>query len=151
MARVLITNGGSHTADNWAIATAEMIVQIDPGMVGDRLLAAEKLKLTIAEALSPHHAKVQADERSKLDANSAYIMEPHEVEEYLDGVVKDVVNATKGSPWGAHYTDPTVQLAMRDILASHLRTSQHVERLWFADNHPEHEAVQSYKQIFPKE
>lgn len=148
MARVLITNGGSHTPDNWAIATAEQIVQIDPQIVGDRLLAAEKLKLTIAEALAPHHAKVQADERNKLNEDASHILSPHDATDYIDQVLKDVVLAAKGTPWQSHYTQADVQAAVRDVLVSHLQTSQHVERLWHADNNPNCEISQSYKQIF---
>jgi len=148
MARVLITNGSSHTPDNWAIATAEQIVQADPSLVGDRLLAAEKLKISIAEVLSPHHARVQTDERSKLSKSADYILSPHDAHDYIDEIIKDIVAAAKSTPWSAHFSKPEVQTAVRDVVLSHLQSSQHVERLWYADNNPDSHVAQSYKQLF---
>jgi bacterioferritin (cytochrome b1) len=147
MARVLITNGGSHSADNWAMATAEQIVQIDPGMAGDRLLAAEKLKLAFAEALAPHHSKVQEQERAKLRNDASYIVTSYDASEHADAALKDIVKATQGTPWLDHYSKSTVQDAVREVLISHLQASQNVERLWHADNNPDCEHVQSFRKL----
>ena len=147
MARVLITNGGSHTPDNWAIATAEQIVQIDPAMAGDRLLAAEKLKLSFAEALAPHHAKVQQDERERLAKDSQHILSAYDAENYLDDCLKDLTKAAQGTPWQAHFADSGVQRAVREVLLNHLQTSQNGERHWHADNNPDCEYSRAFKGV----
>jgi hypothetical protein len=126
MARVLVTNGGPHTADDWATISAEQIVQIDPAMMGTRLLAAEKLKLAFAKVLVPHHAKVQLDERAKLSKRPSA---------YVDAALKDIEKAAERTPWHTHFSDPEVQTQIGKILEGHMRTSQKIERLWAAQSH----------------
>ena len=148
MTRILVTNGGAHPPEKWAMTTAEQLFDIGTGVAGDRLIQAQKFQLTIAEILMPHHEKVQTAERSKLAADASYLDAPFDGDNYADDVVKDVVNAAKNTPWQAHFSDSGVQAAARHVIVDHFHTSQHAERLWFADRHPDSEAAQIFKAKF---
>jgi hypothetical protein len=148
MTRILVTNGGPHPPEKWAMTTAEMIFDIGSAVVGNRLIQAQKFQLVIAEILVPHHGKVQNNERSKLNEDVENILTPFNSEKYLDGIMKDIINAAKGTPWQEHFAQPEVQAAARAVIASHIVTAQHVERLWHADHHPDLPASQSYSDMF---
>jgi hypothetical protein len=148
MTRILVTNGGAHPPEKWAMTTAEQIFDIGTGVAGDRLIQAQKFQLTIAEILMPHHEKVQSTERSKLSDDSNYILTALTGEAYADDVIKDIATAAKNTPWASHFASPEVQAAARDVIVEHFLTSQSAERQWFADRHPESEAVQTFKAAF---
>jgi hypothetical protein len=148
MARILSTNGGSHPPEKWSMTTAEQIFDIGSTVAGDRLIQAQKLQLSIAEALMPHYAKMQEDQRSKLESDAKSILVPPNVDDRVEAVMKDVINAAKGTAWQAHFANPEVQAAAREVLANHFRSSLHVERLWHADRNPDCEVSQSYKAMF---
>lgn len=148
MSKILITNGGAHPPEKWAMMTAEQIFDIGSTVAGDRLIQAQKFQLSIAELLMPHHEKVQGDERGKLAADAEHINSGHDVEKYLDQITKEIVALAKGSPWQAHFAKPEVQTATRQVIGNHLATSQHVERLWYADKNPDCAVSQAYKARF---
>lgn len=148
MAKIMVSDNGPHSPEKWAIATAEIIVDIDSGIAGNRLIQAQKLQTAIAEALVPHHTTVQVDERSKLATDVSHIHTPHSAKEYIDQVMKDIVGAAKGTPWENHFVNPQVQETIAEIAANHFMTAQHIERLWHADRNPSCADSQQYKTRF---
>jgi hypothetical protein len=148
MTRILVTNGGAHPPEKWAMTTAEQIFDIGTGVAGDRLIQAQKFQLIIAEALMPHYEKAQTAERSKLAEDSNYIFAAPDGAAYADEAVKAIVAASQNTPWQAHFAKADVQEAARIVIADHFHTSQHSERLWFADRHPENEVAQSFKAAY---
>lgn len=148
MTRILVTNGGAHPPEKWAMTTAEQIFDIGTGVAGDRLIQAQKFQLTIAEILLPHHEKVQSTERTKLSDDASYLITPLSGAAYADDVIKDIVTAAKNTPWQSHFASPEVQAAAREVITQHFHTSQSAERQWFADRHPESEAAQAFKAAF---
>ena len=148
MARIMTTNGGPHPPETWAMTTAEQIFDIGSGVGGDRLIQAQKMQLAIAEALMPHYTKAQESERAKLNEDAQNILAPHDVDDTVEAVLKDVIKAATGTPWQGHFANPEVQRAAREVLTINFRSSQHVERLWHADNNPDCETSQSYKAMF---
>ncbi len=148
MTRILITNNGPHSSEQWAVASAEMICDIDSSIVGDRLLAAKKLQLDIAEALMSHYSSLQTKEQQKLKADPDYIMAQHDVSDYLDNVLKDIESITTITQWKSHFKEPEVIKQIRSVIENHFITSQHVDRLWFADKNQHLEQAQLYKRKF---
>lgn len=148
MARILVTNGGSHPPEKWAMTTAEQVFDIGSSVAGDRLIQAQKLQLAIAEALMPHYIKAQADERSTLAKDAKNVLSPHDLDAYLDKAMKDVVSAAKGTMWESHFANPDVQTAAREVVGNNFITVMHVERLWHADHNPDCEFAQSYRTQF---
>ena len=105
----MITDGGPHPAEFWAQITAEHIAPIDKDMTGQRRQAALKLQMAIADALQPHHAKVQDNERSKCSADPAHHTHPvdpvkHGAHAHADEALKAVEAAAKGTEWEKHLT-----------------------------------------------
>lgn len=148
MARILVTNGGSHPPEKWAMTTAEQVFDIGSSVAGDRLIQAQKLQLAIAEALMPHYSQAQDDETSRLAEDAKNVLSSHSVDAYLDAAMKDVVGAAKGTMWESHFADPDVQAAAREVIGSNFTTAMHVERLWHADRNPDCEFAQSYRAQF---
>lgn len=145
MTRILVTNNGPHPAEKWAMATAQAIFDTSALVSGDHSIAAQKFQLSIAEALQPHHQQLQSDEQTKLVADPDYINTPLEASAYAEKVMNDVVGLSKGSPWEAHFARTDVQEEAKKVIADHMMTSQHVERLWHADRNPKVKAAQIYK------
>lgn len=134
--RVMVTNGGAHPPEFWAQVTAEQIAPINSGMTGKRLRAAQALQGAIADALEPHHEKVQAE---------ATEINP---EPYLESVLDDIQNAAKGTEWESHFTfvktkpawlddhlervaeigEPHLDQAVSDGLYEHLAPEQQSEK-----------------------
>lgn len=131
---ILKTDGGSHTPEQWAMATAMTVLPIDPKVVDSRLLAAQKLQVRIAEVLVPHHAHVQTTEQSELAVKGdARLAEPPGHPDVVDTAMAEIVDAAKGSEWEAHLADPEVQAEMRRLLHEHFVSAQLIERSWHQD------------------
>lgn len=133
---VLITNGGPHSAEDWAMATARHVVIIGEGMQADKSILALKLQATVAEVLVKHYAALQDAEKQKLAADSAHLETPLEAEAEANAAIADIAEASKGTPFEAHFADAEVQNAMRYVIASHFMTAQDIERSWHLDRNP---------------
>ena len=144
--RVLKTDGGPHSPEKWAVATAEHICPIDDKVDGDRLLAAKKLQTAIAEALMPHHDKVQATERGHLHAKGDdHFDNPLDPTQHLDEAMAAIIGAAKGTPWEAHFSQADVQAAIRHEVGTHFASAMDIERQIHADKHPHHPKARAYK------
>jgi hypothetical protein len=133
MARILITNYGTHSADKWAVTTAEMIFPLeDTAMVGERLIAAQKFQTQLAEILSPHHENNMTEDKDKVEADSGHFYNPHEVEHHVDAAMEEIKAAAENSPWKDHFNKPEVQDAIRGIIDNHMHSAAHATRLWHA-------------------
>lgn len=135
--QVLVTNGGPHPPESWAIATAQHIAPIDEELQktdGARHLAALKLQAAIADALVPHHANVQAHEKSSLASlGDAHLSSELGASDCVDEAVVAVQQAAKGTPWEAHFQEPEVIAAIHHEIHVHFRTAQQIERQWHCD------------------
>jgi hypothetical protein len=142
MSRILITNNGTHSADKWAVTSAEMIFPLeDTVMVGERLIAAQKLQTKFAEVLSPHHEVVISDEKTNMQ-DSQHFTTPIDASHHVDHAVDEIVAASVGSPWEDHFAKPEVQAAIHDVVQNHMESAQHVERLWHAAHNQSEEGDQ---------
>ena len=140
---VLITNGGPHSPEKWAVATAEIIFDINPAMASDRLLQAKRLQLAIVEALIPHHAGVMDRERGHMagdkkqrnlrKSDDLHTDHQKEAGAEADEAIAAIQAAAKGTPWEGHCSEPERVAAWRNIIASHFMTSKHIEHCWHSD------------------
>jgi hypothetical protein len=147
MARILITNGGAHPPEKWATSTAERIFDIDSIVAGERRIQAQKFQQSLAALLQPHYQKVQTTERSRLDEDARNMLAPYDVQGYLDGIMKDIITLTKGTPWQDHFARPEVLAMTREVIGGDIATEQHVERMWHADQHPERAESKTYREV----
>ena len=140
MAGVLITHGGPHSAEKWAMATAERIFDITK-VAGERVIAARKLQMALAESIISHHDGAQTRERAHLEqAETAEARKNREYTEERDEalaeavlVIADVQKAAVGTPWEDHWKDSEVVAAATTIIASDLMSIKHIERSWHTD------------------
>ncbi|QAY96716.1 hypothetical protein CWB41_14050 [Methylovirgula ligni] len=135
---LLITNGGPHSAEKWAAASAAQIIQIGAEAKGVEALEGRKLELKIIDLLEDHHAAVQTAERDALKDDPAARLETaidpegHD----LDTKVEAIATLARGTPFEAHFASDTVKRHVREVLASHFATSIHIERSWHRDRNP---------------
>jgi hypothetical protein len=146
MQSVLITDGGPHSAEKWAEATASHIVSIAEHVAGEKRAQAVKLEAAVIDILEGHHTTVQAGERGKI-AEVGHDRIAHDLDPehhlVLDDVIADIVAAAKGTPWEADFAKPEMAENLRVLLVSHFSTSMHIERSLHADRNPaEHQSIQ---------
>lgn len=130
---IMITNDGPHSPAKWAVATAAQIVEIGTDATSTQAVEARKLELAIIGLLEEHHAAVQEGERGKiavLGTERALDANEHVT---VDDVVDDIVDASKGSIFEAHFAVVETQKYLADLIASHFATSMDIERKWHAD------------------
>jgi len=143
MTQVLATNGSPHPPRKWALATAELIID-DTALYGDRYVAAQQLKLKIAEILATHHALNQIDERTLIAKDPTIILDGYHFNR-LDDAVRDVIQATRLTEWHDHFEQAAVIGVVTEIIGKHFATAQKIERLWFAETHPDSLLAKTYK------
>lgn len=139
MQSVLITNGGPHTADAWAEATASHIVGIATHVSGTRRGAAIKLQAAIIDILTEHHSVIIDGERDKIkEHGDARLIHANDPEHHLtlDEATAEIVACGAGTPWETDFSQPEFKAQLTDLLSRHFKTSIHVERSWHADRNP---------------
>ena len=145
MTQIMITNGGKHTASQWAMTTAGMLVDAS-NLDGERAIAAERLKLDVAEVLERHHADNQWLEGERLAKEPAYINEPYLVIEASEHALENILKVTDKTEWKDHFRREDVQSALQEIIARHFSSAQLIERQWYASENPDCEHVQVFNQ-----
>lgn len=144
--RILITNGGPHSAAAWAAATAGMIFPLDGVEDSARKVQAMVVQSRIAVALEACHQAVEDHERGHLDERgSPRLQDGHDVDDHIDDALRQVHEATAGSPWDGHFQKPDVAAVVRQIIGDHFATNQHVHRLHHCDAHPDCPVAQEYR------
>ena len=136
---ILVTNGGPHSADKWAEATASHIVDIADHIAGEKRGAAIKLQAAIIDLLTAHHTAVQVGERNSLQTvGHSRLQAPIEPADHLaiDQTVAEIVAAAQGTPWQVEFNTPEINDHLRALLKQHFSTSMHIERSWHADRNP---------------
>jgi hypothetical protein len=136
---ILVTNGGPHSADKWAEATASHIVDIADHIAGEKRGAAIKLQAAIIDILTAHHTAVQIGERTSLQTDGHLRLQvPLDPNDHLslDQVVADIITAAQGTPWAAEFDNPESPTHLKALLKQHFSTSMHIERSWHADRNP---------------
>lgn len=142
---LFITNGGPHSAADWAERTAGMIVDIADvvGEVGrdqNGKLASKgsaiKLQAAIIDILEGHHTTIQNGERTKLGAdNHARLAEPIDPNHHLNvgEAVKDIQEAAKGTQFEETLSTKEAEEHLTALLHSHFGTSIDIDRQWHCD------------------
>jgi hypothetical protein len=145
----LITNGGPHSVEKWAEATASHIVEIADHVSGEKRGAAIKLQAAIIDVLEKHHGAVQDGERAAIKANGhdQILKEIHSHDHVsAEHVADEIIAAAQGTAWEEAFNDETMHKNLCDLLTQHFRTSMHVERSWHADRNPNTEQAKAFKE-----
>lgn len=144
MVSILLSHTGSHSADDWAMATASEIFNTESIQDG-RKLAAQQAKLGIASALSGFYQAVMEIERECLASDPGHCDRPIDASDHAYAAVKMITTGVSGHPWEDKLKSDEWQHHARITIIDHMQTAQHVERLWHADNNPDNQSATAYK------
>lgn len=132
---ILITDGGAHPPEKWAVATGEMICPIDPKK--DDAIVAKRTQLAVIDALLPHHTDTQNSERAALSAKGDdRLAEAHDPVPAAEAALEAVIAVLKNSPYAAKTEDPEWRKQVGQVLASHFATSANIERQYHCHRNP---------------
>lgn len=130
---IMVTDGGTHSAEKWAAVTAAVLVPL-ADLSGDKVLAAQRLQLDVADVLVKHYGDHQDGERKALDDLGAdHLSTDHDSSECADAALAEILPLCGKSPWADHFAEPVVQAEMRSTLMAHLATAAKEERMHHAD------------------
>lgn len=139
---ILVSEGGGHSPDKWAVLSSEMIFRIDPVVDGDRLIAARRLQNDIAAALSPIFDAHQKEERDCLAKDGdAHLMHDHDARDRAAKAIDAIAAVAKKTPWEKHWADLDVRFAAMTEIMSHLATAAKEERMLYSDVAPSQEST----------
>lgn len=145
MTQIMVTNGGKHSASQWAMTTAGMLIDASD-LNGERAIAAERLKLDVAEVLEKHHADNQWLEAERISNDPTKLNSPYQVISAVNEALSDVIQVTDKTEWKDHFRRPEVQNAAREIIGRHFCSAQLIERQWYASDNPDSPHVQVFNQ-----
>ncbi len=147
----LITDGGPHSAEKWAVATASHIVSIAEHVSGEKRSAAIKLEAAIIDILEGHHTTVHDGEHATLaEIGHDRLTHSFDPEDHVsvDHVVSEIIAAAKGTPWAPDFDKPEMAESLRVVLNSHFSTSMHAIRSWHADQNADAEQSVAFKNTY---
>jgi hypothetical protein len=138
--RFMATDGGDHSADAWAVISADQIcdlIRIDPqahsAEASAARLALARLRRDLVAALTPCHAEHQREEDAALKRDPRRLLQPHLPAPRLERALGAVLAATQGTPFAKHFAEARVRQAVCGIIGSHLVTIADARRSWHAD------------------
>lgn len=132
------TDNGDHSPLDWAMATADHLVQVSPKAPAERQLAGRELETAIARALLPHHDRVQAAEYGRLKTlGDAHVNFHPDPTEHLDAAVAAVNGCARGTMFEEQWMAPAWQDQVRATLANHFQTSMKNAHSWHVDRNPD--------------
>lgn len=139
MAGVLITDGGPHPADKWAVATARQItglIVIEASAPAGASIAKQELEVAVMKILHAAHNAVQSEERAHIaELGDERLSHPLDPGAAVDGATKAILAAAKGTMFGAHFEKPDVAAVVNAIVGKDFATSMDIERDWHAKGH----------------
>lgn len=165
---ILVTNGGPHSPEDWAYASASMMleaVKVDPNSPNRVALemAKDAVRPKVAEVLSKHHDAVQSTERKKLAAGDhERLMAKLDAAEHTDvekaiadchALVAPILQKAMLFSGGDASNDATtindhLERLIRQRIEIDLKTSMHIERSGHADRNPNTEHAVAFKAAF---
>lgn len=148
---VLTTDGGPHSAEKLAAATAGQIIEIAATAAGEQELEGRRLEVKIIDILEKHHTTIQEAERAAIaEKGSDHLTHNHNPNQHVevDAIVNEILDAGKQSKWADHFSKPDVVQHIRHAVSSEMATSIHIERLWHYVRNPHDEKAKAYHKIY---
>jgi hypothetical protein len=107
---VFITDEGTHSAEHWAIVTAQMLVSAGPNISPGRLEALGRLRGKLVGTLTEAFQSVKPT--SSLD----------EIASTAHAATQRFADHAKGSPWEVEFGHETIAAMMEDVVRRNLAT-----------------------------
>ncbi len=135
---ILITDGGPHGADKWAVVTAGQIISIAAGSESAGAIAGRRLELQVLDILERHYGSLQTGERGKLTAEGDdRIAAPLGGGDLCEPVVDEIIAAAAASVFVEHFAKPEVREHIHTLLHTHADNALAIERSWHARRNPD--------------
>lgn len=131
--KVMITDGGPHPADKWAELSVSDILSIQGE--SETAQAGRKLELKLLDVFEDWYQGVLNDERDQIHTlGDGYLTLPCNGDEHsTDVLIRDVLNAAKGTQFEAHFARPDYAERIKAVVRHHVALLQDVESGWHAD------------------
>jgi len=128
---ILCTNGGTHSPEKWAAASAGQLIQIAAEATGEQAIAGRRLELQLLDILERHHKIVQDEEKLALkEEGVAHYEHPIDVSNHVFDAFDEIMSSTKSSHFAEHFSDPIVQGHVLDVIRKDMQTIIEIERAW---------------------
>lgn len=127
---IMKTEGGPHSAIQWAQTTASKIITVADTADPSRASAARKLEGELIEILEVAHNKVQCDARQHHEDNGVDVALFHPKVGSDNKTFKAILKATAASPFSDHFDKPETQDYIKAVLQQHFATVADIERQW---------------------
>lgn len=145
----LTTSGGNHTPEQWAAGTTSIIFDTSK-VSAERMDEADKVFHLIVQSLTQTYKYVLVREQIHLDSFADHCDLPCDMSDEVDAALANIAIIGHGSSWADLLSGAEWQDAARATIGDHLCTAVHVERMMFADQHPDNSAAMAYKTQFNK-
>jgi|KBSMisStandDraft_5_1062788.scaffolds.fasta_scaffold00346_8 hypothetical protein len=143
----LVSEAGNHPPSSWAHATAQIIFDI-AHVASDRQRIAHDLQQEIAKVLTRHYAVVIEREQDNLETYPDYCDTRYQIDPHVWYALDEIRHVVLGSPFEFVILSEPWQDAAAATIGDHLTTAVHVERLLYADRHPDNVAAVAYQRHF---
>lgn len=143
---VIISQSGNHSPRKWAEHCADRIVHIRPTLDTARNHLAQRTKEAIVEALVNHHElmQLQVQNQLKVYPDQQFVGERlFDPNPYHIFAIRHVLSIVEGTPWESQFKESADNI--QHVIGQSLVDLAHLERLVYADNHPEYQPGQNYK------
>jgi hypothetical protein len=133
---VKVTNGGRHTAADWAVMAADDIMPIPPDLNGDQRYDAEGVRYNSLVLMKTGAAQTIQNEQILLGANGAAQLtapyDPSYASSAFTGAIT-IKNYATGTVYEDKFSDTG---ALTTLLLNYLYAIAQSERDWWAAEHP---------------
>lgn len=136
----LASSGGNHSASDWAHATTSIIFQSENP-------SANEVRQHIIDALEFSYSEIISMERALLTDDPEHCAKPYDIGFFADVSASLCQNAAKDTSFVL--SDEWKDAAFQTI-GDHFATAVHIERLLYADQHPENPTAVAYRARFHK-
>jgi hypothetical protein len=165
---ILITNGGAHSPEQWAYASASMLLEAikvnpDSPRYVQLELAKDSIRPQIAAVLlKPHQDTQHGERKALLDGDHARLGTALKADEHTDidsiveqihSLVSPLLDKAALFAGGDVTKDPEavnahLALVIRERVETDVRTNQLIERSWHADRNPDNLHSRAFRAKF---
>lgn len=129
--RLLITDGGPHSAEDWAQVTAEHLFSLPDKPTSGERSGTLRLQNATMECLIPHHRATMEIHRQKLGLSAIPAWE-HSFDDGIDAF-NAISAALPGSPFEYKLQDDSWRTFQANEIACHKNTIKDIEERWHRD------------------
>ena len=144
--KYMLTNGRNHNLFDWSVMTAKEIFNISE-LSSEKRDEARRIQGKIAMVLFEVFAEALKDEKRYLRSYEDQCLRSYDIEMHVLNALAEIDKIEKHS-WSDVVSSKEWFHAAMQTIGNMMATLVHIERLWFADDHPENVSAQQYKMKF---